>query len=267
MNRALAVGTLLATSFAAAADLLKRGFAVTTSASRRSMFLGAGMLATLIAFIGFWPTYFGPLLLGTLETTVLIHVHAVVQIGWLALFIAQALLVRSSRRDLHVKLGRLTFAFSIVVMCAAIAVSFDTFGRHVALGESVIGQRRLFGFLRDVIGFTSFILAGWLFRHKPETHKRLMIVATVILVMPAVGRMKFLGSPVSLSNFMLVWPLPIYALMVHEYLKQRRVHPVYLIGIAAMLAMRLVLPLRTSETWMTISSWFVPLYQTAAVGG
>ena len=87
-----------------------------------------------------------------------------------------------------------------------------------------------------------------------------MLVATVLLTHPAVGhRMTFLPQPVPLPLFMIVWGLPIYLMMIYDYAKQRRVHPVHVIGVLALLAERLVLPLRTGETWMTISGWLVQL--------
>jgi hypothetical protein len=40
-----------------------------------------------------------------------------------------------------------------------------------------------------------------------------MLVATTLLLGPAVGRMIFLGFPVAVWKFMLVWPLPVYLAM------------------------------------------------------
>ena len=62
-----------------------------------------------------------------------------------------------------------------------------------------------------------------------------MIVATTILVLPAVSRMSFLGTPVALWKFMLVWPLPVYLLMIHDFYQKRLIHPIYLIGVAEVL--------------------------------
>jgi hypothetical protein len=45
------------------------------------------LLAVLVAAVGFWPTYFGPLLAGTLDKPAVIHVHAAVFVTWLGLFI------------------------------------------------------------------------------------------------------------------------------------------------------------------------------------
>src|SRR4030095_12541465 len=42
---------------------------------------------------GFWPSYFGPLLAGSVTRPWFIHAHATVFLGWVALLIAQASLL------------------------------------------------------------------------------------------------------------------------------------------------------------------------------
>jgi hypothetical protein len=59
------------------------------STKRRTFYVAAGTLMTLIAAVGFWPSYFGPLVHLTIERSAVIHVHAVVFVGWLVLFMAQ----------------------------------------------------------------------------------------------------------------------------------------------------------------------------------
>jgi hypothetical protein len=116
-----------------------------------------------------------------------------------------------------------------------------------------------FGPLRDMIVFTPFLAAGWIYRRRPEIHKRCMLVATTILLVAAVGRMKFQGTPPPESLMLLVWPLPIYVAMLHDYATKRLIHPVYMIGILAMIAMRLVLPLRGTPTWLDFTAWLAGL--------
>lgn len=89
-----------------------------------------------------------------------------------------------------------------------------------------------------------------------------MIVATTILLIAAVGRMIFLGRPVPEWKFLLIWPLPVYIGMVHDFLTKKLIHPVYIIGIFAMLLMRLSLPLRTTELWLKFSGWLATLYNS-----
>lgn len=236
-------------------------------AGRSRVLITAGLLTALIALIGFWPTYFGPLVGGNVDVSSLLHIHAAIQTTWLALFLAQIVLASTGHRALHMKSGRWIMAFSVVVCCFSLAVIFDGFARRIAAGEVAAAQRVLFGHLREVVWFAAFVLAGWLCRKRLETHKRLMLIATVILIHPAIGRrMTFLPQPVPLLLFMIVWGLPIYLMMIYDYAKQRIVHPAYIIGVLALLAERLVLPLRTTETWMTISGWLVQLYQSRGSG-
>ena len=58
----------------------------------RPFYIGVSLLMGLIAVVGFWPTYFGPLMRGTLAQPLLIHVHTAVFVGWLFLFLTQAVL-------------------------------------------------------------------------------------------------------------------------------------------------------------------------------
>jgi hypothetical protein len=60
---------------------------------------------------------------------------------------------------------------------------------------------------------------------------------------------------------MMVWPLPVYLALVHDFRTKRIVHPAYVIGIAAMLAERLVLQFNTSPAWHAIAAHITALYQ------
>jgi len=226
------------------------------------LYLPVAVLVTVMAFVGFWPTYFGLLLKGTVHESLLIHVHGALHVGWLVLFAAQVVLAATGRVAQHVKIGNWVVGYALVVIAVALMVAFETAGADVVAGEVARGQRRLFGFLREVVFFAAFIAAGWAYRREPQIHKRLMVVATTIVLVPAVGRMTFVGTPPSLAGWMLVWPLPVYVAMLHDYVTKRLIHPAYVIGWLAMLAERLVLPLRESEAWMALSAaFFVPMYQ------
>ena len=237
-----------------------------TSRPRR-IFLPAALVGTALAIIGFWRTYFGPLLAGTAREPTIIHIHAVVMVAWLALFMAQAWFAASGRVRLHIRLGPWVMGFGIVLVAVGLLAISDGFARRLATGDVFRAQRWLFGTLRDVVFVVPFLAAGWVYRRRPEIHKRVMLVATTLLVLPAVSRMTFLGFPVALWKFMLVWPLPVYLAMVHDFRTKRMVHPVYVIGIAAMLTMRLVLPLNTSGAWQAVAAHITAFYQTPAGQG
>jgi hypothetical protein len=225
------------------------------------LFLPATILIIVIALIGFWPTYFGLALKGRVHVPPLIHLHAVIYVTWLALFATQVTLAATNRVKLHMQLGRWIMAYGVVVVIAGLMATAQGFGTRFATEDVFRAQRWLFGVLKDLVFFAPFLIAGWIYRRKPEIHKRLMIVATTILVLPAVSRMSFLGTPVPIWKFMLIWPLPIYLLMIHDFYRKRLIHPVYLIGIASMMTMRLILPLGSSHAWQTTAGWITALYR------
>jgi hypothetical protein len=237
------------------------GSALATPATRRRIFIPAALLATALAVVGFWRTYFSQLIVGQIDEPAIVHIHTAVMVTWLALFIGQVWLAASGRVRLHVRLGPWLMTFGIVVVVAGLLVTSEGFASRLARGDVARAQRWLFGPLRDVVFFVPFLIAGWLYRRRPDVHKRVMLVATTILVLPAISRMTFLGFPVPLWKFMLIWPLPVYLAMAHDFLTRRIVHPAYVIGILAMLAMRLVLPLNQSAVWHAMAAHITAYYE------
>jgi hypothetical protein len=220
------------------------------------------LLAAVIAAVGFWPTYFGLLLQGTLDTQLLIHVHAAVFVTWLGLFIAQAALAATGRVAIHVRIGPWLFAFGVLLIAVGLSTAFARFGHYYWIeGDLAKARNKLFGPVRDMIVFAPLLAAGWIYRRRPEIHKRVMLVATNVLLIAAVSRMVFLGKPVPESLLLLVWPLPTYIAMAYDYATKRLIHPVYVIGLAAMVTMRLVVPLRGTDAWLAFTAWLATLYR------
>jgi hypothetical protein len=221
----------------------------------RRVFVPLALLAILMAAVGFWPGYFGPVLAAMKAKTALVHVHAVVFMGWLALFAMQAALAATGRIALHMRLGTWLFAFGSVLIVVGVLTALGRFEGDVTSGNFALAARRLFPPLRDILVFAPLLVAGWIYRRRPEIHKRIMLVATNVLLVAAVSRMLFLGTPPAPWIMLLLWPLPTYIAMVHDFVTKRLVHPVYVIGVLAMVAMVGVAPFRGSETWIEFSTW------------
>jgi len=230
------------------------------SGVRSRQYLALALLAAVMVAIGFWPSYFGVFLTGTPDVSALIHVHAAVYVGWLVLFIVQVALAATGRIALHMRLGNWLMAYGLLLVVAGLMASWDGFGIRFESDGARRAEQWVFGALRDLVFFVPFLVAGWLYRRRPEVHKRLMIVATTVLLVPAIGRMGFLGRPPPLWAFMAVWPLPVYVAMLHDFRTRRLVHPVYVIGVAAMLAHRVVLPLRDTDAWHALAAQISALY-------
>jgi hypothetical protein len=225
------------------------------------VFVPLALLAILMAAVGFWPGYFGPVLAQMKAKTALVHVHALVFTGWLALFTMQAALAATGRIAVHMRLGRWLFAFGAVLIVVGVLTALGRFANDVAANDMALATRRLFAPLRDMIVFAPLLVAGWIYRRRPEIHKRIMLVATNVLLVAAVSRMQFLGAPPPSWIMLLLWPLPTYIAMVHDFVTKRLVHPAYVIGVLAMVAMQLVSPFRRTDTWIEFSTWLAGFYR------
>lgn len=228
---------------------------------RRAIYLGIGALATAIALMGFWPTYFGQIFTLTLDAPLVIHFHAIVFSGWLALLMTQAWLAATGRIAQHRKLGAWGMGYGVLIIFVGWLAAFAMFAMRVQAGEVEMAKARLFAPFTDMMFFAPVLGAAWAYRHKPEVHKRLIVVATTILLIAAAHRLigNTLGRPPALGPVLAVWLSPIAVALAYDAIKHRIVHPVYLTGVAIVLAMKARSVVYKSDAWNALASWFVTL--------
>jgi hypothetical protein len=233
--------------------------AIPRTATRRPLYVGLALLAIAIAAVGFWPTYFGPLVAGTAVKTAIIHLHAAVYVGWLALFLTQAALAATGRTASHMKLGRFAIGYGVLVIAVGLITAFARFAVRVRAGEAAAAQAQLLGPLLDMLVFAPLFAAAIYYRRTPELHKRFMIVATTALLIAAVTRMPFLGSPPDRILLHLIWTAPIVLAIAHDFWRQRKVHPIYVLGLVVLVLEGPLVraPARQSQLWLDMSGWLV----------
>ena len=106
---------------------------------RRRFYVGTSVVMALIAVVGFWPTYFGPLVRGTLSQPLLIHVHTAVFVGWLLLFLTQVVLAATGHVKWHVRLGRFGIGYGILVVVVGLVTGVSRSADRVHAGRSANG--------------------------------------------------------------------------------------------------------------------------------
>jgi hypothetical protein len=227
------------------------------SVLRRPFYIGLSLLMGVIAVVGFWPTYFGPLLLGASAQPLIIHLHATVFAGWLALFLIQAALAASGRVQWHRRLGRIGIGYGMLVIVLGLVTGLVRSAERFRAGLG--GEFLLFAALADMTMFSIFFGAAIALRRKPQLHKRLMLVAATMLLVAATARMTFLPSTTLRQA---VWVSPILLALLHDFRSRHVIHPVYLLGLGAVVV-RAASPqfIAETETWSAITRWL-----TAIVG-
>jgi hypothetical protein len=203
----------------------------------------------LTVFAGFASTYYLRFLVGGPSATLtrgpftaLVHAHGALFTAWVLLFIVQTALVASRRVAVHRRLGVAGAVLAAAMAGAGTLVAIATAAR----GSAPAGLDPL-AFLVipvfDMVLFTTFVTAALALRTDKEAHKRLMLLAYVSIVVPAVARLPgvlTLGAPAAFGlSFLFVVVAGIY-----DFLSRRRVHKVYLWGgalIAASVPVRLAI--------------------------
>ncbi len=252
--------------------------AIPLAAREERFYVRMAVAFVAAAVIGFAPTYWLPLFRGTLSVTPLAHVHALLFYGWTLLFLKQTTLVASGRVARHREWGLVGVSLATAMLLVGEGMALISVKQGIAAGQGAAA--RAFAIVPATAAplfFGLFAAAIWNVR-KPETHKRLLIVATASILQAAAGRWValalapapppgFVGHlappPVAVSVLPgLIVDLLIVAGMVHDRRTRGRVHPVYWIAGGIVLAVQLLrVPLSTTSAWMRITDWalaFVP---------
>jgi hypothetical protein len=205
-----------------------------------------------IVLVGFWPSYFGPLLHGNVTRPLVIQLHGIIFVGWMALLVAQVLLASRGRVDLHRRVGRFGIVFGCIVLAMGIVAGPAASVIHIRAGEWT--PDRGAGFLLvtfgDMLLFGGFFAAAVAYRSRPEIHKRWMLAATVALLFAAVGRIKFLDPRPLLAAA--VWLSPMFVGMTHDWITRRRVHSVYVLATVVLFFGALRVLFTESAVWLAI---------------
>jgi len=219
---------------------------------------GMSLAIAAVVFVGFSRTYFmrsyfhGPAL------TPLRLVHGAVFTAWIALFVAQNLLVATGRTRIHRKLGvaGVALAAAMVGVGSMLAIQVARAGR-VPPGSPMTPRGFLVIPLFDLATFVPLIAAGIALRRSPEAHKRLMLLATISILGAAFGRLPPAAAYGPLFFFGAVDLLAL-AGPVYDLATRRRVHPAYLWGGAYLVLMQpLRLVLSGTAAWLAFADLLI----------
>jgi len=223
------------------------------SGLRRRYYVAMSLLLLLMILVGFWPSYYGPLVRGAADAPWILHLHGAIYISWMLLFVAQTVLAARGRIRQHRKVGNFGIALGTAVFVMGLIVSFVAPVMTFNAGTRTLDEAA--GFLLIPLG--DMVLFGGMFftavarRSNPELHKRLMLLATIAIAFAAIFRMQAIGVPLS-AGLTLWFALPALGI-VYDLRRHGRVHPVYWIGVAAMIVAALRIPFSASATWLDIS--------------
>jgi hypothetical protein len=174
------------------------------------------------------------------------------------LLLIQTSLVAAGRTDIHRRLGYFGAAIATLMPVVGITAALDA-ARRGSAPPGIPPLAFLTVPVGDILVFSILVACGFYWRRKPETHKRLMLLATLSVLVAAVARLPFAfilrTGPLA---FFGLTDLFLVAFVFYDVSTRRRVHPVYLWGGLLLVASQ---PLRLlivgTNAWLSFAHWLV----------
>ena len=234
----------------------------TTNKDRR-LYIWFAALMPLIILAGFARTYYLKGFFGNPPLpNLLVHVHGFVMTSWVVLFIAQVSLVARRRTRTHQRLGLLGAILACAVVVVGVATGIDAAARGSSPGPPAL--RFLVVPLGDILVFAILVGTALYFRRsRLDVHKRLMLLAAVNLLAPAIARipLNFIATGGPLAFFGLT-DLCLLAVVAFDTVRNRRLHPVFLWGTILIIAFQpLRLMLAGTDLWLRFATALVGLWK------
>lgn len=226
------------------------------SVTERRFFAWGAAVIVLTAFGGFARTYYLKGAFDSPSLPMLVHVHAAVMTAWIILFVTQTRLVAAQRVDLHRRLG----VFGAILLVLIVVIGVVTAIESARRGLAPTDMPPLM-FLVIPLGtvFVFAVLAGaaLAYRRRSDIHKRLMLLATLSILTPAIARIPWepfraMGPPLFLG----LTDACVLAFVIYDTVRNRRLHPAFLWGTLFFLVSQpLRILLAHTPAWTQFATW------------
>jgi len=245
---------------------------VSAATTARYFYFHMALACTAVAFLGFAPTYWLPLASGSFSSTPVVHFHGMLFFGWTLYFAFQTWLAASGRTARHRMMGMVGVSLATAMTIFGFLVAVNAMKRSAAIGQTDQGIAFVIVPLSGILFFAVVFILAVAATHRPETHKRLMLLAGISLLDAAVARwfLTFLAPPgpagpppveVTIIPAFVAYLL-LVAAMVFDWRARGRVHPVYIYGGAALLAVKLLnWPISATPAWHAFAGGILALAQ------
>ncbi|MFB0612582.1 hypothetical protein [Aurantiacibacter poecillastricola] len=196
----------------------------------------------------------------TFAVPIIVHLHAVIFMGWVGLYLAQNALVFGGNRKLHRKLGWVSLIWVPLMVAAGLAIMRFTLQQR---GGPPFFDQNQFLVSNPVALFTFAGLVAWAVTMRRDTgwHRRLMFVSFAMLTGPGWGRLLPMpllipyGWYISAILLPLIFPL---IGMLADKRRHGRVHPAWLWAIGIFVGLQILADLIAySPVGYQFTEWFL----------
>ena len=241
-------------------------------AARSRFYVWMAGICALIAFGLFAPTYWLQIPAGTFTGSPLLHLHGLLFSAWTLFFLSQTVLAATGRTQSHRAWGMLGIALATAMVFSGFATAILSMTHGIAAGNAENARAFAIVPVSAMVLFGAFVAVAVARVNNPETHKRLMLLATISIVQAPLDRIFFAlqagiapglrpGSvptppPEATIPSGLITVLLIAAALVYDWRTRGRPHAAYLVGGAILAgAIFLRVPLSGSSAWQATATF------------
>ncbi len=213
-------------------------------------YFAMSLLFPVIVIWGFSRTVNESLFHAAIPRPFILWFHGAAFSGWVVFFMFQSVLVRTRNVKWHRFFGWFGAALGTAMVPLGIATAimmgrFDTYQLHQPGSEPFL----IIPFY-DMAAFGTLLTLAVVWRKKPELHRRLLFIATCLLLDAAFARFDFIFD----HHLFPFCPDAVIGLGVaRDLLVNRRIHRVYLIALPTLIVLQGLVTL----IWRSEAAWWV----------
>lgn len=212
------------------------------------------LLMAATVYVGFAPTYYMAGIFRAPLPSAIIHLHGAAFSCWILLLITQTSLTSAGRVNIHRRLGLVGFGLASVMVVLGVLAATD----RLARASAPPGSDPYFFYiipLGDMFIFATLIFLAYRSRSDSATHKRVIYVATVGLLIAALARW-----PISLVRGATKAAIASYVFLVllaaYDLWSTRRIHRATLWASGFLIFVQQVrLPIGRTAVWHAFAAW------------
>lgn len=219
---------------------------VEARAEGRYFYVYMGLAFLVIAFGGFIPTYWAPLVSDRFKGEPMLHIHGTLLFSWTLFYFVQTLLVARRQITNHRAWGLFGIALFSVLICSIFVTQEVVLHRWQATPSADAARRFASITLCALPPMIGLFAAAIYYIKRPEIHKRLMTVLMIFTMTPAIARVfvtviSSLGGgqvgitagpppPFVIVPTSAVGDLLLLVAVIYDFRTRGRVHRAYLVG-------------------------------------
>ncbi len=226
--------------------------------SERGFFLSVTILIFAAVFYGFASEYVQFRAEYFPFSSLLVYIHAALFFSWMFLLLIQAFLVSANHVNWHRRLGIAGF----VLLCSMPVVGALTVTAAVAHNRFPPGFGGPWVFYYDslasLLAFLCLAYFALRYRKAPQTHKRLILLATLVIGEAGIFRWPVHWIHEISHGVTMVTYFFLLSIVVYDFYSRRKIHPATLWG-----GLFLILYEETqswighSQAWHNVASWIL----------